>query len=114
MMKTIQVNLVFAVLLAAVTAMAHPPSEIRLSFDPKSRLLQATVIHDTKKPEEHFIKSIQIKINGKEAVKQTYLRQSDAQNRTASYLMEDAKAGDEIAVTGECNVFGKKTETLKI
>jgi hypothetical protein len=112
MTKNIQTVLAIAILLTAAAVMAHPPSGIKLSFDGSSRLLQVTVMHDTRKPEEHFIKSIQIRINGKDAVKQSYFKQTDPQKRTASYLFEDVKAGDEISVTGECSVFGKKTEIL--
>ena len=112
MKKTIQTGAAFAILFAVAAATAHPPSEIKLSYDAKSRLLQVTVMHDTKKPEEHFIKSIQIRINGKDAVKQGYFKQTDPLKRPASYLLEDVKAGDEVSVTGECSVFGKKTETL--
>ena len=112
MTKTIQTAAAFVILFAAA-AMAHPPSEIKLSLDGKSHLLQVTVVHDTKKPEEHFVKTIQIRINGKDAVKQVYLKQTDSLKRSASYLLEDVRAGDEISVTGECSVFGRKTETLK-
>jgi hypothetical protein len=113
MTKTIRAAMAFAILSTAA-ATAHPPSEIKLSFDVKSRLLQVTVMHDTKKPEEHFIKTIRIQINGKEAVMQEYVKQTDPLKRTACYLLEDVKAGDEISATGQCCVFGRKTETLTI
>jgi hypothetical protein len=112
--KKILLPLSILSILTVASAFAHPPSGIKLSFDGDARLLQVTVMHDTQKPDEHFIKSIQIRINGKDAVRQSYIKQTDPQKRTALVLLEDVKAGDEISVTGECNVFGKKTETVKL
>ncbi len=114
MTKKILLTLSMVAILSAAPAFAHPPSGIKLSFDANARILQATVMHDTQKPDEHFIESIQIRINGKEAVKQSFLKQTDGQKRIATYLLEDVKTGDQISVTGSCNVFGKKTETLKL
>jgi len=103
-----------AAILAAVAAFGHPPSEIKLNYDATSRTLQATVLHDTKKTDEHFIEIIQVRINGKDMVKQSFLKQTDSQKRTVLFLLEDVKTNDQISVTGVCNVFGKKTETLKL
>jgi len=106
--------LIIATACAATEAWAHPPSEIKLSYDAKTRMLQMVLNHDTRKPEEHYIESVQIKINGKEAVKQIFFKQADSEKRIASILLEDVKPGDQISVTGVCNVFGKKTEILKL
>lgn len=103
-----------AVVLAATAGFCHPPSEIRLVFDAASRTLHVTVMHDTKKPDEHFIETVQVRINGKEAVKQSFMKQTDGLKRPASYLLEDVKAGDQVSVTGVCSVFGNKTETIKL
>ena len=114
MKRKFRLCLSMAALLAATGGFCHPPSEIQLAFDPAAKTLRVTVMHDTRKPEEHFIASIQVKVNGKEAVTQIYQRQTDGLKRAASYLLEDAKTGDEISVTGVCSVFGKKTETVKL
>ena len=105
--------LLFGMILLNAALHAHPPSAIKLSLDPNTHLLQVTVMHDTQKPKEHFIKTIQIQINGKDAVKQVFSSQTDAQKRAATYLLEDVKAGDQISASGECNMYGKKTEILK-
>jgi hypothetical protein len=114
MIKKIAEFLIIALILVAGVASAHPPSAIKLTYDSNSCLLQVTVLHDTKKPDEHYIKMVLVRINGKDAVKQAYLKQTDALKRVASYLIEDVKPGDVITATGECNIFGKKTETLKL
>jgi hypothetical protein len=114
MMRKIRLSLSIAAVLAASGGFCHPPSEIKMVFDPATKMLSVTVMHDSKKPEEHFMESIQVRINGKEAVKQSFVRQTDGLKRAASYLLEDAKAGDQVSVTGTCNIFGKKTETIKL
>jgi hypothetical protein len=114
MKRKIRLFLSFAAVLAATGGFCHPPSEIQLVFDAASRTLHVTVMHDTRKPDEHFIETVQVRINDKEAVKQSFVKQTDGLKRAASYLLEDVKAGDLVSVTGICSVFGKKTETIKL
>ena len=96
------------------SASAHPPSAIRLSYDATQRMLQIVVMHDTKKPAEHYIKTVLVELNKKKILEQAFSKQSDPEKRTAAYILEDVQSGDVIAVTGVCNVFGKKTEILKL
>jgi len=109
-------NLALTVLILAFNGalMAHPPSEINLKFDPVKRVLEVTVMHDVKDSTKHFIEEITVKINGEDAVKQTLHQQTDNREQKASYVLIDAKPGDEISVKAECNMFGDKKQTLQI
>jgi hypothetical protein len=111
--QTLVLSALAILFFSAGSATAHPPSAIRLSFDPTSRILDVVVMHDTRKPLEHYIESIVVQLNGKEIIKQKFAGQSDALKQCVTYRIDDAKPGDEIAVTGTCNVFGKKKETIK-
>jgi desulfoferrodoxin (superoxide reductase-like protein) len=102
-------------LLAAVSGVwAHPASAVRLEFDPVSRVLTVTVAHDTKKPAEHYIQSVSVRLNGKEIVRQEFASQENGSFQTVSYKIIDAKPGDAIEVTTICNVFGKKKESIRL
>ncbi len=106
---------VLSILFCACTAaLAHPPSALQLAFDPAQHMLQITVMHDTKNPAEHFIKTITVHWNGKEIVKQEFASQQDKDKQAVSYRIDDARPGDELAVTGVCNVFGKRKGTIRI
>jgi desulfoferrodoxin (superoxide reductase-like protein) len=114
MLKKVQTLLLIACVLASGTALAHPPSAIKLAYDKTQHMLQITVMHDTKKPNEHYIKTIVVRINGKEVIRQDYTKQPDIQKRGASYLLEDVVAGDEISAEGQCNIYGKKKESIQL
>ena len=95
------------ILLFAGEASAHPPSAVKLTFDQAQHMLQIITFHDTKKPAEHFIASITVQWNGKEIIKQKFASQANAETVNVSYRIDDAKPGDELAVTVVCSVFGK-------
>jgi hypothetical protein len=93
---------------------AHPPSEIKLQFDPVKRILDITAFHDVNDSTKHYIERILVELNGEETIKQVFLQQTDRNEQHVFYLMIDAKPGDEISVNAKCNRFGDKTQTIKI
>jgi hypothetical protein len=108
-------SLIAAFVLAATAgALAHPASAVRMEFDPPTHVLKIAVLHDSKKPAEHYIKTVVVSLNGREIVRQEFASQEDGTGQTVSYRIIDAKAGDTIDVQTVCNVFGKKKETLKL
>ncbi|MCM8781037.1 MAG: hypothetical protein NC908_03855 [Candidatus Omnitrophica bacterium] len=40
----------FVLLFAVSTVYAHPPSDIKITFDPEIKILQAVIIHNTSNP----------------------------------------------------------------
>ena len=105
----------FTVLLLLVifqTAAAHPPSKIILDFNAETHILKVAISHSVKDTAKHFINTLSV--NGNEIVDQNFLTQFDAADQEAQFLIHDAKPGDEIEVTASCNIFGKKTEKIKL
>ncbi len=115
MNRPLRIFLITAFALAGLTgASAHPASEVRLEFDPVSRILKITAAHETKKPAEHYIQAISVRLNGKEIIKQEFASQEDGAAQTVSYKIIDLKPGDTVEATTVCNVFGKKKETIRL
>ncbi len=115
MKRHFRLFLIMAIGLAGLTGVrAHPASAVRLEYDSVSRVLKITAAHDTKKPTEHFIQSVVVRLNGKETVKQVFASQEDTAAQTVSYKIIDAKPGDTVEVTTVCNVFGKKKESIRL
>lgn len=115
MNRLIRIGMITAFSLAGLTgAWAHPASAVRLDFDAVSRVLKITAVHDTKKPAEHYIQSVAVRLNGKEIIKQIFASQEDITALTVSYKIFDAKPGDTVEVTTMCNVFGKKKESIRL
>jgi hypothetical protein len=48
-----------------LAAYAHPPSDITITYDPASKILRAVIIHNVSNPQNHYIKKVDIALNGK-------------------------------------------------
>jgi len=116
-MKRIAAFLMVFVFAAAIsTAYAHPPSDIKITFDSKTKMLQAVIMHNTSNPLNHYIKTVDIGLNGKKIIAQIISRQDNNESQTVSYFIPDVKDGDLLSVDGYCSISGnlKKEITVKI
>jgi hypothetical protein len=115
MMKT---KTVFSVVLFLISfvqlALAHPPSKIDLSFNLQDHILTVVAEHDTKDVVKHRIDQIIVQLNDNEIIQQTFAIQLDQDEQKATYLIPDAKAGDEIVVTARCSIYGKKKVKITV
>ncbi|MFA5199968.1 MAG: hypothetical protein WC442_03555 [Candidatus Omnitrophota bacterium] len=113
-MKSRRVFLIISVFLAMVSsAYAHPPSDIKITFDPQSKMLQAVIMHNVSNPNNHYIKKVDLGLNGKEIITQELSRQDNNESQTVLYFIPDAKAGDLLSVEGYCSISGKLEKEIK-
>ena len=112
-MKTalIAVLLIFAI---CGLAWAHPPSDISISYGPGSKMLQVEIIHNVSNPESHYIKKVDVAINGKEIIEHKISRQDNNAGQTVIYLIPDAKSGDTLSVEAYCSISGKLMRAIII
>jgi len=113
-MKKRAALLVLFVLTLATSAYAHPPSDIKITFDPATKMLHADIIHDVKDTSTHFIKKVDVSLNGKEIIAQEFSLQGNNESQLVHYLIPDAKIGDTVSVEGYCNISGKLEKELKV
>lgn len=92
---------------------AHPPSEVTLSYDETEKTLTVTITHTTKDPAGHYVKSVEIKKNGKSLGVHSYQSQLDTSTFSYTYKVS-ASRGDLLEVIAVCNKFGSKTGTLRV
>lgn len=95
-------------------AYAHPPSDIKITFDAKSKMLQAVIMHGVSNPLRHYIKKVDVGLNGKEIIELNFSRQENNNSQTVTYLMPDVKDGDIISVEGYCSISGKLQKEIKV
>jgi ribosomal protein S17 len=102
------------VLFLAGTVSAHPPKEVKIEFDPDAKMMTVIAYHDTKDPSKHYLRVLEVELNGDKMIEQKFKSQPDAETQKAHYWLNDAKIGDTITVIATCSIAGKKTTVLKI
>ncbi|MGC9315740.1 MAG: hypothetical protein ACP5G4_08990 [bacterium] len=110
-MKKITILILLAL---AGLVMAHGASDVELNFDEENSILTVTVEHSVSDPTSHYIDEIVVELNGEEIIKQTFNKQTDGDFQLVSYVIIDAKAGDEIEVISNCSKFGKKKAKITV
>ncbi|MDD4955861.1 MAG: hypothetical protein PHP17_07495 [Candidatus Omnitrophica bacterium] len=110
----IAVLLLIAVFLGISTVYAHPPSDIKITFNPDTKILSAIVFHDTSNPIKHYIKKVDVGLNGKEIIEHTISREDNNETQAVSYLIPDVKEGDSISVEGYCSISGKLKKEITV
>ncbi len=95
-------------------AYAHPPSDIAITFDAKTKILHAVIVHNVGNPINHYIKKVALGLNGKEIIEHTISRQDNNTNQTVTYLIPDVKIGDTLSVEAYCSISGKLEKEIKI
>lgn len=113
MEKKIFLTIIFG-LLFTTAAFAHPPSDIKITFDPTTKILTAIIYHNVSNPTKHYIKTVDVGLNGKEILTQSISREDNNLTQTVSYLIPDTKSGDTISVEGYCSISGNLTKEIMV
>lgn len=114
MKKLINIYLLGLILIAS-TAFAHPPRDIKITFDPATKMLNAVIYHDVANPIPHHIKEVDVYRNDKKIIQHLISVQDNHDTQTVAYLIPDVKSGDTLSVEAFCSLFGslKKKISLK-
>lgn len=95
-------------------AYAHPPSDIKLTYAPKTKILTAIIMHNVSDVRKHLVYKVNVGLNGKEIISQSISRQDNNTNQTVSYLVPDAMPGDVLFIEAYCNISGKLAKEIKL
>ncbi len=101
-------------LIANATAFAHPPSDIKIQFDEKTKTLTAIITHRVSNPGTHYINKIDIGLNGKEIKMLPLKQQENSVAQTMQIEIPEAKKGDTLSVEGYCNLSGKLEKEIRV
>ena len=91
---------------------AHPPSEMKLNYDAKQKLLHIEIKHLSYNPREHHIRRLMIVKNDEQPLISYFSSQKP--DGLSQDVTIDAKKGDIIYVKAYCSDSGTKEETLAI
>jgi len=114
-MKRITVFIITCFILAFFhMAYAHPPSDIIITFDPKTKILDAVIIHNVSNPKAHFIKKVDIALNGQEIITLNFSSQDNNASQKVKCPVLEAKRGGILSVEAYCSISGKLKKEIKI
>ena len=114
-MKRLVTLLVFLIFSVSVsTAYAHPPSDIKINFDASTKMLHAVILHNVSNPLKHYIKKVDVALNGGKIIEHSISRQDNNDSQTVTYLIPDVKDGDVLSVEGYCSISGTLTKEITV
>lgn len=93
---------------------AHPPSDIIITYDPATKILKAVIMHNVSNTANHYIKKVDIGLNGKDIIVHQISRQDNNTDQPVAYLIPDAKPGDTLSVEAHCSISGKLKKEIKV
>ncbi|MCF7794414.1 MAG: hypothetical protein K9N09_11510 [Candidatus Cloacimonetes bacterium] len=106
--------ILIVLILSSAFLIAHPASDIELTFDQETSILTVNYVHEVKDADKHFVYEIIVYMNGDEIIEQKMETQDNSEGGSVLYKIIDAKAGDEIKVRTNCNKTGKKSAEIEI
>ncbi|HDQ26670.1 MAG TPA: hypothetical protein ENN43_08020 [bacterium] len=113
-MKRFISAVVFTVLLFPAAITGHPPSDAEFEYKAEKKMLKISIIHNVRSEKSHYINEIELKLNGKDIIRQKASVQTDLKGQRVVYVIPEINEGDEVEVSANCNVFGKKSFKHKI
>ncbi len=113
-MKKVTVFILVALLATCSIAYAHPPSDIMITYDKATKILHAVIMHSTSNPQNHYIKKVDIAINGKEVIEHYISREDNNISQTVSYFIPDVDAHDKLSVEAYCSISGKLEKQIEV
>ena len=110
-MKKIALTLVFCLMIAQ-NAYCHTPSKI--GTERLGTQITVTVIHGVLDPKTHYIKRIEITLNGMKTIEQNFTMQTDDDMQQVIYVIPSLQTGDKMTITATCNTSGEFTKEIMI
>ncbi|MEI6631285.1 MAG: hypothetical protein WCL25_01565 [bacterium] len=94
-------------------ALAHPPSDIIITYDPATKILKAVIMHQVGNPQAHFINKVDVSLSGKEIITQHISRQDNNNSQAVSFLIPDALGPGKLSVEAYCSISGKLEKEIE-
>jgi desulfoferrodoxin (superoxide reductase-like protein) len=114
-MKKVTAFLIIAAFLsAAASAYAHPPSDIKITFDAKTKMFSAVIMHNVSDTRRHYINKVDVGLNNKEIIEHNISRQDNNESQTVTYFIPDVNDGDILSVEAYCSISGKLKKEIQV
>lgn len=109
-------KIIFIALFAVSAALmlSHPPSDIEISYDLETGIIEVAVRHSVGNPNNHYISEVVITHNDREMLTHRLLKQEDGKGTLFKYRLPDMESGMTLKVTARCNRVGALTKDIVI
>lgn len=99
------------VMAAAPAAFAYSPANVDVSLTDSGKI-QVVVTHPVGNPKDHYIKKIEVFVNGEKVKEAEYTSQVGNQQIEAFDIT--VKKGDKVSAKAYCNKYGEKTGEMVV
>ncbi|HDT15485.1 MAG TPA: hypothetical protein ENN55_04670 [Firmicutes bacterium] len=113
-MKKMFLSLLCFVFAIPAAVSAHAPSDAEFKYIEGKKMLIITIEHKVRNEKSHYINDIKIRLNGKEVITQKASVQTDKEVQKIAYVIPDIKEGDEVELSAECSIMGRKNFTYNV
>lgn len=103
----------FLLLFVVTPLSAHPPTDLKISYDPAEGVLRVSMTHVTSNMIKHRIRKIQVFKNDEVVLDETIVQQTSSNSMVKSIPLS-VVAGDTIRVKAICSEGGIGEQTIVI
>ena len=103
---------VLAVFLTASAGFSHPPASLDIAYSAEDGILTISIAHSVGNVSTHYIKSVNVTVDGRQAVDLYYVSQGEKSGEKIVVTIGLFEKGSQISVIAECNKFGKLERKL--
>ena len=107
------VSLIIALCISAAPAGAHSPAAMSLAYNETAGELAVTITHQVIDPATHYVREVQLSVDGQTAKTIPYTSQPSATTFTYSYPLQ-VQEGNSVKVDASCILGGSVTRTLVV
>jgi hypothetical protein len=90
----------------------HSPSDIEVTA--KKEGIDLVVSHSVQDPASHYVKKIEVKLNGENKAQKDFTSQTDNMSQKTSIDIASLKKGDVLEITAYCSRFGQLTKSVTV
>ncbi len=107
-------SVIALLLISASAAMAHPPSSMELEYSRDEGILTIWIAHAVGNVSSHFIKEVEIKVDGDEVAELKYRSQSERDGERIVVTIGRFGPGTSVEVKAECSRSGDMTKKIVV
>jgi hypothetical protein len=109
-----QIIFVLLLLAMALGLVAHPASNVLVTYSNENHVLSLTISHQVRDAADHFISKVTVKVGNAEILTHKLTMQESLTGGVLLYKLPGLASGSRITVITDCNKGGRKTAQITV